>query len=206
MSRPRNVPAIIQPITDPHYLIEYKLPCPELPATSIFNWPIFPGSKYRPYYFTPEQLKKAYDDYSCAEGTLEFHCKQNHIEYDSVLALQGMYPELTEYYWHAQEKHTEVWAQECEKIADNESRDSFKVTKITKSGDTLTYQQPNMVATRRDELRVKTRLTLMERLSARYRPKSETFNRSIVANVNLSVPVSKLGTMPIDGMIQQQGD
>jgi len=161
------------------------LPCPDMPVDSIFNAPIWPPNHTgRPIAFTPKQLKKAYDDYAHTSGTLEFHCKQNHIKYDTVLILQGCYNELREYYHRAQELHTEVWAMELETIADDESRDQFAVRKIDKNGNVLEYMQPNMVASRRDDLRVRTRVLMMERLNPRYRPKSELTTRNLTYNLN----------------------
>jgi len=190
--RPRKILAVIQPITDTTRLLEYKLPCPELPETSIFNQPVFPCiSKYHAYNFVPSQLKKAFDDFAALPGTLDFHCKQNHIRHDTVLNLLNVYPELRGYYEHAQERHTEVWARECEEIADDDSRDTTTVVKTNpKTGEITEYEQPNMVATRRDDLRVRTRTWLMERLSARYRPKTENHNLNL--NINATLPAKRI--------------
>ena len=101
-------------------------------------------------------------------------------------------PEIREYYQRAQELHSEVWAVECEAIADDDSRDLITVEKTTKTG-TITYDAPNMAAARRDDLRVRTRQWLMERLNPRYRSKSELTTRNL--NLNITGKPADLANM-----------
>jgi hypothetical protein len=181
---------------------DLQLSCPDLPETSVFNLPAFPN-KTNKITFSPFQVKKALDDFSVMSGTFESHCKRNHIRFKTIMLLMNVYDEIRLYYWRAQERHTEIWAQELEEIADDESRDTTKVIKTnTKTGEVTEYEQGNMVATRRDDIRTKIRLALMERLNPRYRPKSETTTRNLNANINLTVPVSKLGEQPLDQLLQ----
>jgi hypothetical protein len=186
----RNIPATSpdSPNTSIDTALALQLPCPDMPADSIFNMPAFPNIT-NVITFSPADIKKTLDDFSCAPGTFEFHCKQNHIRYNTVMMQMGIYDEIRMYYERAQALHAEIWAGEVEQIADNESRDLITVEKSNpKTGVTCSYQAPNMAAARRDDLRVRTRFMLMERLSARYRPKSETINRNLNINVNAKPP------------------
>jgi hypothetical protein len=172
----QSVPEPTQPpITAP------ALQCPDLPAESIFNQPVFPYHT-KPYTNTPIEIKQVMDYWSRSGDNLRESCGKYGIEYETFRALQHVFPEISAYHDNAQQKKADCYMESALETAIDDSNLTTTVTKTCKNGDTLEYEQGNMVDVRHRELVVHSYMAVAERLSARYRPKTESHN----LNVNLS--------------------
>ena len=186
----------ITPITQPT-TVPVSLPCPDMPADSIFNQELFPYTTKK-YSCTPSAVKQLLEYWACSGDNIRAACEKYQIGYDVIRELQFKFTEIDDYHAHAQERKAHVYFESALENACDDSGDMVTVTRKTKSGDTLTYDQGNMVAVRRKELITHSYFAAAERLSARYRPKSETINRNL--NVILQAKPPDIYKMQADDL------
>ena len=164
-----------------------SLPYPELSADSIFNKIAFPH-RTKKFEFTPQNLKTCLEYYAYSGENLKNCCAAHNIPVESLRELQDLFPEIDAFHVHAQERKADSYFEGSIATAEDESNLVTTVTKTCKNGDTLEYEQGNMVDVRHRELKQKSYLIAAERLSARYRPKSELTTKNLNVNIN-SKPV-----------------
>lgn len=171
---------------------------------AILNEKKFPSKTNKPV-LTPLQIKTVMNEYINTPDTIDTICEKHGIESFNYYQTVNRYPEIYNYFIECTKRKTEIWAQQIIDIADNESKDLMPV--MNENGEVIDYKQ-NPVKTRRDDLRIRSRIMLIERLNKRYSLKTQQEVKSVNLNINKDLPpkeeLDKKDTSELLGFFQSE--
>ena len=183
-----NTTTTTQPTNSPPATV--TPPTPEQPAEldwSIWTtWPSFPTTPFQvdPWRISPTNFSNILHSYSTSTISISLCCAKFNAEPNEFYSLTSAFPVLLKLHYSARDRRSDAEIENIRDIIDNETRDVLKAP----DGRPI----PNNAAVKRDELRAKVRISLIQMVSPRYRTQQASQTIAVQGDVTINQERSAL--------------